>query len=90
MEEPTVKELRSDDNDPLFDKTNMLKKEFPSDFRQIRYFTLLIVQSAPSEIKELNLLEQQVREFIKNAVNTVSSTHLTLPTKRIVYNMVDA
>ena len=51
MEEPTVKELRSDDNDPLFDKTNMLKKEFPSDFRQIRYFTLLIVQSAPSEIR---------------------------------------
>ena len=25
------KELRSDENDPLFDKTNMLKKEFPSD-----------------------------------------------------------
>ena len=68
MEEPTVKELRSDDNDPLFDKTNMLKKEFPSDFRQIRYFTLLIVQSAPSEIKELNLLEQQISEVIKNAV----------------------
>ena len=38
-----LKELRSDENDPLFDKTNMLKKEFPSDFRQIRYFTLLIV-----------------------------------------------
>ena len=46
-----LKELRSDENDPLFDKTNMLKKEFPSDFRQIRYFTLLIVQSAPTEIK---------------------------------------
>ena len=38
-----IKELRSDDNDPLFDKTNMLKKEFPSDFRQIRYFTLLFL-----------------------------------------------
>ena len=47
---------------------NMLKKEFPSDFRQIRYFTLLIVQSAPTEIKELNLLEQQISEVIKNAV----------------------
>ena len=43
-----LKELRSDENDPLFDKTNMLKKEFPSDFIQIRYFTLLIVQSAPT------------------------------------------
>ena len=63
-----LKELRSDDNDPLFDKTNMLYKEFPSDFRQIRYFTLLIVQSAPLEIKEINLLEQQISEVIKNAV----------------------
>jgi len=62
------KELRSDDNDPLFDKTNMLYKEFPSDYRQIRYFTLLIVQSAPLEIKEINLLEQQISEVIKNAV----------------------
>jgi len=62
------KELRSDENDSLFDKTNMLYKEFPSDFRQIRYFTLLIVQSAPLEIKERNLLEQQISEVIKNAV----------------------
>ena len=29
------KELRSDENDTLFDKTNMLKKEFSSDLRQI-------------------------------------------------------
>ena len=55
-----IKELRADGSDPLFDKTNMLYKEFPSDFRQIRYFTLLIVQSAPLEIKEINLLEQQI------------------------------
>ena len=61
-------ELRSDDNDPLFDKTNMLYKEFESDYRQIRYYTLLIVQSAPLEIKEINLLEQQISEVIKNAV----------------------
>ena len=46
----------------------MLHKEFPSDFRQIRYFTLLIVQSAPPDIKEINLLEQQISEIIKNAV----------------------
>jgi len=63
-----IKELRADGSDPLFDKTNMLYKEFPSDFRQIRYFTLLIVQSAPLEIKEINLLEQQISEIIKNAV----------------------
>ena len=63
-----IKELRVDENDALFDKTNMLYKEFPSDFRQIRYFTLLIVQSAPLESKEINLLEQQISEVIKNAV----------------------
>jgi hypothetical protein len=62
------KELTADGNSPLFDKTNMLYKEFPSDYRQIRYFTLLIVQSAPLELKEINLLEQQISEVIKNAV----------------------
>ena len=60
-----IKELRADSRDPLFDKTNMLYKEFPSDYRQIRYFTLLIVQSAPIELKEINLLEQQISEVIK-------------------------
>jgi len=63
-----IKEIKVDASSILFDKTNMLYKEFPSDFRQIRYFTLLIVQSAPPEIKELNLLEQQISEIIKNAV----------------------
>ena len=66
--EEAIKELHSDDNDPLFNTENMLVKTFPSDFRQIRYFTLLIVQSAPTEIRELNLLEQQISEVIKNAV----------------------
>jgi hypothetical protein len=63
-----IKEIKVNENSPLFDKTNLLYKEFPSDYRQIRYFTLLIVQSAPLEIKEINLLEQQISEIIKNAV----------------------
>jgi len=63
-----VKDIKVDENSPLFDKTEMLHKEFPSDFRQIRYFTLLIVQTAPPDIKEINLLEQQISEIIKNAV----------------------
>jgi hypothetical protein len=63
-----VLEIRVNENSPLFNKTGMLHKEFPSDFRQIRYFTLLIVQSAPPDIKEVNLLEQQISEVIKNAV----------------------
>jgi len=53
---------------PLFDKSGMFYKEFPSDFRQVRFFSMLIVQKAPAEIKEINLLEQQISELIKNAV----------------------
>ena len=60
--------LSVDDSSPLHDKTGLFYKEFPSDYRQIRYFTLLIVQKAPPEIKEINLLEQQISEIIKNAV----------------------
>ncbi|MFW5806165.1 MAG: ATP-binding protein [Spirochaetota bacterium] len=61
-------QLIVDEHHPLFDTTGMFQKTFPSDFRQIRYFTLLIVQKAPPELKELNLLEQQISELIKNAV----------------------
>lgn len=63
-----VKKILQDDNHSLFSKDNMFTKEFPSDYRQIRYFTLMIVQKAPPEIKEINLLEQQISEIIKNAV----------------------
>lgn len=63
-----VKKIHQDDNHGLFSKDNMFTKEFPSDYRQIRYFTLMIVQKAPPEIKEINLLEQQISEIIKNAV----------------------
>ena len=66
MEE--FKKLTVNEQSPIFDTTGMFYKEFPSDFRQIRYFTLLIVQKAPPEIKEINLLEQQISEIIKNAV----------------------
>lgn len=64
----TMKEIYVDDNHPLMDREGMFYKDFPSDFRQIRYFTLLIVQKAPPAIKEINLLEQQISEMIKNAV----------------------
>ncbi len=63
-----IKELRSDDNDPLFDTTNMLYKEFDSDYAKIRHNTLIIVQAAPLEIQEINLLQQQISEVVKNAV----------------------
>lgn len=63
-----IKRLSIDNESSLFNTAGMFYKEFPSDFRQIRYFTLLIVQKAPPEIKEINLLEQQISEIIKNAV----------------------
>jgi len=68
MAAPARQEIGIDERSPLFERTGMLHKEVPSDFRQIRYFTLLIVQSAPPDIKEINLLEQQISEIIKNAV----------------------
>jgi len=63
-----VKKIQQDNNHKLLAKDGMLNKEFPSDYRQIRYFTLMIAQKAPRGIKEVNLLEQQISELIKNAV----------------------
>lgn len=63
-----AKQIRLDGKSPLFSKNGMFHKTFASDFRQIRYYTLLVVQKAPLEFKEINLLEQQISELIKNAV----------------------
>jgi hypothetical protein len=63
-----IKEIKVDPVSTLFERDSMYYKEFPSDFRQIRYFTLLVVQKAPPEIREINLLEQQISELIKNAI----------------------
>jgi len=61
-------EILVDGNHKLFDKNGMFYKEFPSDYRQVRFFSMLIVQKAPAEIRDINLLEQQVSELIKNAI----------------------
>ena len=63
-----IVELRADSSDPLFNKDDMFYKKFPSDYRQVRYFALLLVQQAPHEIKEVNLLEQQICELLRNAI----------------------
>jgi len=63
-----AKRIQQDDNHKLLVRNGMLNKGFPSDYRQIRYFTLMIAQKAPPGIKEVNLLEQQISELIKNAV----------------------
>jgi len=62
------KSIIVDDHSSLLDKTGMFHKQFVSDFRQVRYFGLLIVQKAPPLLREVNLLEQQVTELLKNAI----------------------
>ncbi len=64
----TEKEIVIDDSHSLLQREGYFFKEFPSDIRQVRFFSMLIVQKAPPEIKEINLLEQQISELIKNAV----------------------
>ncbi len=66
MEE--IRTIQVDEASPLFNTRGMFFKEFPSDYRQIRYFTLLVVQKAPPETREINLMEQQISELIKNAI----------------------
>jgi hypothetical protein len=61
-------EIVINETSPLFIKEGMQYKEFASDFTKIRYYSLVLVSSAPSRIKESNLLEQQVSELIKNGI----------------------
>lgn len=63
-----IPRIEVDEKSPLFSRNGMLYKEFPSDFKLVRYFTLLIIQKAPPSIREVNLLEQQISELIKNAI----------------------
>ena len=60
--------LRSDEQNPLFDKSHLRYKCFSSDYNKVRYYTVLVVQSAPFEISDKSLLEQQISEMIKNAI----------------------
>lgn len=59
--------IQSDDH-PLMQRTGMFHKDFHIDLKKVRYLSQLIVQKAPSEIRDFNLLEQQISELIKNGV----------------------
>ncbi|MDC7222821.1 MAG: ATP-binding protein [Spirochaetales bacterium] len=50
------------------DKTGMSHKVINIDFSRIRYISHIITQDAPPELREYNLLEQQISEIIKNGV----------------------
>lgn len=64
----TVKQIRVDSSDPLFDATGMYHKTFYIDLSQVRRLSNLIAQKAPKHVQEINMLEQQVSEIIKNGV----------------------
>ena len=63
-----IKQLARDDGHVLFNTHGMYYKEFPSDFSKVRAYTSYIVQYAPDLYKEVNLLEQQISELIKNGI----------------------
>ncbi len=69
-ERPTdgFKGLIVDSDHRLQQTEKMFHKTFYIDFGQIRRLSNLISQQAPPEIQEINMLEQQISEIIKNAV----------------------
>ena len=71
-DEPTGADRRKgllvDDEHRLQRTDGMYHKTFHIDFAQIRRLSNLIAQQAPPEIQEINVLEQQISEVIKNAV----------------------
>jgi hypothetical protein len=69
-------EIRIDGASPLFDKTGLKYKEFPSDYSRIRFYAMLLVKSAPLGGEEVSLLEQQIAEIIKNAVKHGNKNNL--------------
>lgn len=63
-----IKGIRVDGDNPLFDTSGMYHKTFYIDLTQVRRLSNLIAQKAPKHLQEINILEQQVSELIKNAV----------------------
>jgi hypothetical protein len=61
-------EIKVDEASPLFDKTGMEYREFPSDYSRIRFYATTLTRSAPQGAWEAALLEQQISEIIKNAI----------------------
>lgn len=67
-EKPKQLGVLIDDASPLLQTTGMYHKTFHIDFPQIRRLSNLIAQQAPPEVREFNMLEQQISELIKNGV----------------------
>jgi len=63
-----IRQLVVDGSSPLFDTRGMYHKEFTIDLSQVRRLSNLIAQRAPQHLRDINILEQQISELIKNAV----------------------
>lgn len=63
-----IRQLLVAGSSPLFDTRGMYHKEFNIDLSQIRRLSNLIAQRAPQHLRDINILEQQISELIKNAV----------------------
>lgn len=75
-----VKQIFQSDEHPLLDRNGMFHKDFHIDLKKVRYLSQLIVQKAPAEIRDFNLLEQQISELIKNGIRHGNKND---PNKRI-------
>lgn len=62
------KKIFIDEKNKLFIKDNMFYKEFKSNLKQVKSYTIQIVQNAAIKLEELELLKQQVGELISNAI----------------------
>lgn len=63
-----IRQLVVNGKSPLFDTRGMYHKEFNIDLGQVRRLSNLIAQRAPQHLRDINILEQQISELIKNAV----------------------
>jgi len=64
----TTKKLIVDEKSKWFDIKDMKYKAFNSRYKKIREYALSLIKNMPEKFKEKNLLEQQLSEMIKNAI----------------------
>ncbi len=62
------KKIYVDGTSPLFSKAGLYHKTFYIDLTHVRRLSNLIAQKAPGHLREINILEQQISEIIKNGV----------------------
>lgn len=74
------RQLIIDNHNTIFDNQGMKYREFPGDYNRIREYAVTILEEAPAELREGNLLEQQLSEIIKNGIK---HGNLCRPEKKI-------